>query len=71
MIRNLTITESDYRNFAFATLLKSLSVVDILLRILQDFRNHFLKEHLRKTATAAFLPINIRGFDLKPPFRFV
>ena len=33
-------------------MLKSLSVVDIFLSILQEFRNIFLKEHLRKAAAA-------------------
>ena len=35
-----------------ATLLKSLTAVDILLPILQEFRNIFLREHLRKAAEA-------------------
>ena len=42
----------DYSNAAGATLLKSLTAVDILLPILQEFRNTFLKEHLRKAAEA-------------------
>ena len=48
----LSITEIDYSNAAGAALLKSLTAVDILLQILQEFRNIFLKEHLRKAAEA-------------------
>ena len=48
----LSITESDNSNVAGATLLKSLSAVDILLPILQEFRNIFLKKRLRKAAEA-------------------
>ena len=48
--------ESDYRNVEAAILLKSLSAVRIILRIIQKFRNIFLKEqHLRKAAPAAQL----------------
>ena len=36
--------------------------------ILQDFRNIFLKDQLRKAASAAFLQIKIKGFDLKSLF---
>ena len=50
--RKLSTTESDNSNVAGATLLKSLSIVDILLPILQEFRNIFLKKHLKKTAEA-------------------
>ena len=50
--RKSSITEIDYSNAAGATLLKSLTAVDILLPILQEFRNIFLKEHLRKAAEA-------------------
>ena len=44
---------------AGVTLLKSFSAVDILLPILQEFRNIFLKEHLRKSAEAAFTSLNV------------
>ena len=44
--------ESDNSNIAGATLLKSLSTVDILLPILQEFRNIFLKKRFRKAAEA-------------------
>ena len=37
---------------AGATLLKSLSAVDILLPILQEFRNVFLEEHIRRADEA-------------------
>ena len=40
--------EIDYNNAACATLVKSLSAMDIL----QKFRNVFLKEHLRKAVVA-------------------
>ena len=40
-------------NATGATLLKSLTAVDIFLPILQGFRNIFLKELLRKAAEAA------------------
>ena len=56
--RKLFITENDYSNVAGATLLKSLSPVDILLLILQEFRNIFLKEHIRKAAEATFTYFN-------------
>ena len=42
--------ENDYSNVAGATLLKSLFTVDILLPILQEFRNIFLEEHFSKVA---------------------
>ena len=48
----LSITESDSSNVVGATLLKSLSAVDILLLILQEFRSIFLKKCLRKAAEA-------------------
>ena len=38
------ITESDFSNVASAFLLKSLSLMDTLLRIRKEFRNSFLKE---------------------------
>ena len=44
--------ESDNSNIAVATLLKSLSAVDILFPILQELGNFFLKKHLRKAAEA-------------------
>ena len=46
----MSIGEIDYSNAAGATLLESLTAVDILVPILQEFRNTFLKEHLRKAA---------------------
>ena len=58
-IRKLSTTESDNSNVAGAALLKSLSIVDILLPILQEFRNIFLKKHLRKTAEATCTPFNV------------
>ena len=57
--RKLSITESDNSNVAGATLLKSLSAVDILLPILQEFRNIFSKEHLRKADGATFTCFNV------------
>ena len=44
--------EIDYSNAAGTTLFKSLTVVDILFPILQEFRNIFLKQHLQKAAEA-------------------
>ena len=41
--KKLSITESHNSNVAGATLPKSLSVADILLPMLQEFRNIFLK----------------------------
>ena len=58
-IRKLSTTESDNSNVAGATLLKSLSIVDILLPILQEFRNIFLKKHLRKTAEVTCTFFNV------------
>ena len=40
----------------------SLFVADI---ILQEFRNIFLKEYLRKVVSAAFLQVKIKAFDFK------
>ena len=48
----LSITKSDNSNVAGATLFKSLSAVDILLPILQEFRNVFLEEHIRRVDEA-------------------
>ena len=48
--------------------LKSPSVLDTFLQIPQELRNIFLKEHLRKAASAASLHRKIKGFDLKPSF---
>ena len=48
----LSITKSDNSNVAGATLFKSLSAVDILLPILQEFRNVFLEEHIRRADEA-------------------
>ena len=59
IFRKLSITESDNSNVAGATLLKSLSALDILLLILQQFRNIFLKEHLRKAAEATYTCFNV------------
>ena len=66
--RKLPITKSDYSNVASATLIKSLSVVDIFHQILQELRKLSLKEHLRRAASAAFLQRKIKGFDLKSSF---
>ena len=41
--------ESNNGNVAGAPLLKSLSAVDILIPILQEFKNIFLKKCLRKS----------------------
>ena len=40
----LPIIESECKNVAGATFLKSLSTKDIFLRILQEYKNIFLKE---------------------------
>ena len=57
--RKLFITESDNSNIAGATLLKPFVSADILPPILQEFRNIFLKEHLRKSAEATCTCFNI------------
>ena len=44
--------ESDKTNVAGAALLRSISAVYIFLPIPQEFRNIFLKEHLRKADEA-------------------
>ena len=49
----------DYNNAAGATLLKSLSAVDILLPLLQEFGYIFLKEHLRKCSVATIVPASM------------
>ena len=55
----LSTTESDNSNVSDAAPLKSLSELDILLPILQKFRNFFLKKHLRKTAEATCTCFNV------------
>ena len=57
--RKLSTTEGDNSNIAGAILHKSLSAVDILLPILQEFRNIFLKKHLRKAAEATCTCFNV------------
>ena len=57
--RKLSITENDTSNVAGATRLKSLSAVDLLLPILQEFRNIFLKNHLRNAAEATWTSFNV------------
>lgn len=64
----ITITTSDFSNSTCATWFKLLFWVDIFLGILQELRNNFLKEHLRKTASTAFHKIKIKGFDLRESF---
>ena len=49
----------DYNNAAGATLLKSLSAVDILLPLLQEFGKIFLNEHLRKSSVATIVPASM------------
>ena len=56
--------ECDSRNIAGATLVKSFSAVVIFLQLLQEFRNIFLKEHLRKVAAVVFLQRKIKCFEL-------
>lgn len=68
--RKLSITNNGLSNVARATLFKLLSVVDILLRIPQKFRNIFLKKQLRKAVLAAFHQIKIKGCNLKSLFQF-
>ena len=55
----LSITEIDCNNAGGAALLKSISTVDILIPILQEFRNIFLKEHLGKAAVATCTCFNV------------
>ena len=57
--RELSITEGDNSNVAGATLHESLSAADILLPIFQEFRNIFLKKHLRKAAEATYTCFNV------------
>ena len=52
--------ESNFGNVASITLLKSFSVVDTVLQILQELINNFFKEHL----TPAFHQTKIKDFDL-------
>ena len=58
MSTKLTTIESFFSKVASATLVK----------ILQEFRNNFLKETLRKAVSAAFHHISIKGFELKIVF---
>ena len=50
---------SKSNNVAGATLLRSLSAVDILLPVLQELRNIFLKKHLKKAAQATCTCFNV------------
>lgn len=52
-------TESDFSNIAGVASQKLLSVLDIFLRILQEFR----------IASATFCQIKLNGFDLKSPLK--
>ena len=47
-----------------------LSVWDIFLRILQELRNNFLKEHFTKTGSAAFHQVKNKDLYLKSRFFF-
>ena len=40
------------------------------LRILQELRNNFPKEHFTKTGSAAFHQVKNKNLDLKPRFFF-
>ena len=52
--------ESDYSQLQW--LLKLLPIIEIVLEILQEFRNIFLKEYLKASAPAAFLQVKIKEF---------
>lgn len=62
------ISKNDYSKIAGANLFKSLSILDTFLETLQEFENRFLKEHVRKAASAAFVHIKVKGFALKLSF---
>ena len=64
----LPIKGSDFSNVVGETLLQSLPRVNDFLRILQDFRGKFLKEHLKKANSATFHQIRIKALDLKSSF---
>ena len=61
IFRELSITESNYSNVAGATLLKSLSAVDILLPVIQEFRYIFPKFGLSPSKKIAlFASLKVR-----------
>ena len=62
----------DFSYVLAAALLYSLSEVNICLRILQEFKNNFLKVHLRKAifATPYQITIKVKDFELKHHFNF-
>ena len=57
--RKLSITKSNRCDVAGATLLKLVSAGDILLPILQELGNNFLKEHFKKTDEATCICFNV------------
>ena len=69
MFKKLPITKSDFSNVVGATLPQSLSVVNIFLRILQEFWNNFLKEHLQRPLLTPFHCIVVKGCELKSSFQ--
>ena len=70
LFRGVSCSENSFTlpRIITVTLQGQLSALDILLQILQEFRNIFLKEHFRKAAPAALLKIKTKGFDLKLSF---
>ena len=50
--------------------LKSLSIVDIFLKIFSKFRNKFIKDHLRNAASAVLHQVKITSFYLNSPLQF-
>ena len=70
LFRGVSCSENSFtlQRIITVTLQVKLSALDILLQILQEFRNIFLKEHFRNVAPAALLKIKTKGFDLKLSF---
>ena len=62
--KKLTIRDSGFSNVPSTTLHKELSVVDIFLRIIHEFRNNILREYYQKTTFAVFQQIKSKVFIL-------
>ena len=53
-------TESNFSNFASASLFKSFSLMDTFLRIHKKVRNNTLKEHFQQASSVSFQQIKLK-----------
>lgn len=53
--RKLRITENEFSNLVGTIVLNSLSIVVIVLKIFQEFRNNLPAENLKKVASVALI----------------